>query len=739
MKMNVQDSTIPVESEGSAKQNPALTITRGRRLRSSLFQSLRISVAVTLLLLAGPASAKDLLDWVIEAVDPTLLPARPLIEFLAGGGSAAACAIEAAESQVPGVIPIGPEDDRIKKTVAVFDAARKERWLDVVTIGGEVVAKTVSCAVLPVQGPAKQPACNIIGWVIANNIGVIDKAYGVLKGPDWWGVVELLGPGVCTFIPGDGVAGAAKDIVCGTFGQVLRGAKEMADMVAQGVVAGVDALENLIFGDDSHMPYDTYYALYWQPWYHYATALALDGQSLGPLSSKIWHPCVDYFDSHNQYRSTARKTCDDMRDKRFNPEVHAFARALPVAVDGYFDTVARPAIRAAVLASFGKPSAQDLPGQKFFVQNCAFQIRKRFPFPEPNDARCRLLRDKGNQLPQFKSLFDQLADACFADINTQDVQPTVWTRACEGMEPRYAQEFASESLRLIFQLGDLKNRGCVAPGKEEAAKSGLVVTCDNFPGHAHCLSIFRNDGKKYCRADVPPIIIPSLPKAPPQTIPMPGNKTPITIPKPGKEPGGIVAPGGKKQKEPQQTIPLPAKPPAGIVPAPAAKPAVINPPKIVKPAFTGKLNPKRATAVTIEAETLTLRGKSSVRGGKVVAQTMRAFGNNWSGGKQLFWSGGNRKSTLDLNVDVPQAGKWAVDIYLTKAPDYGKLKFDVNGKSAGMSFDGYARQVSGPVKLSLGSFKLKEGNNQLRLTISGKSKASTGYLAGIDRIRLVPE
>ncbi|OOY53760.1 hypothetical protein [Solemya velum gill symbiont] len=737
--MNVQDSIITIGSCCSPKQDPGLTKSRRRKLKNSISQFLRITITATLLLFAGPASAKDLLDWVIEAVDPTLLPARPLIECLAGGGSAAACATEAAEKQVPGVIPIGPEDDRIKKAVAVFDAARKEHWMDVVTIGGEVVAKTVSCAVLPVQGPAKQPACNIIGWVIANNVSVIDKAYGVLKGPDWWGVVELLGPGVCTFIPGDGVAGTAKDLVCGTFGQILRGAKEMADKVAQGVVAGVDALENLIFGDDSHMPYDTYYALYWQPWYHYATALVLvlNGQSLGPISSKIWHPCVDYFDSHNQYRSTARKTCDDMRDKRFNPEVHAFARALPIAVDGYFDTVARPAIRAAVLASFGKPSAQDLPGQKFFVQNCAFQVRKRFPFPEPTDARCRLLRDKGKQIPHFKALFDQLADECYADIKTQDVQPTVWTRACEGMEPRYAQEFASESLRLIIQLGDLKNRGCVSPGKEEAAKSGLAVTCDNFPGHTHCLSIFRRDGRKYCRVDVPPITVPSFPKGPSQTIPMPGNKTPITIPKPGKEFGGSIIPGGKKQQQPQQTIPLPAKPPASIIPVPAAKPEAIKAPKIIKPVFTGKQIPKRATAVTIEAETLTMLNKSFLRGGKVVVQYMKRFGNSWSGGKQLFWSGGKKKSTLDLNVTVPQAGKWKVEIYLTKAPDYGKLKFNVNGKSAKVKFDGYARRVSGPVKLDLGAFTLKAGSNQIRLTISGKNKASTGYLAGIDWIRLV--
>jgi hypothetical protein len=643
---------------------------------------------------AAPAEAKDLLDWVIEAVDPTLAPARPLIECLAGGGNAEDCATEVAKTQGQAALPIGPEDDRVKKVVAVFEAARDERWDDVVNVGGEVVAKTVSCAVLPVQGPAKAPACSVIGWVLAKNAGLLDKTYQALKGPDWWALVDILGTGVCEFIPGDGAAGAAKDVLCGALADVLLGAKKMADQVAKGFVAGADALENAIFGDDSHMPYDTYYALYWQPWYHYATTLAFEGKHTGPLLGKIWNPCVDYFDSHNQYRSTARKTCDDMRDKRFTPEIRAFAAALPVAVDGYFETVARPAIWAAVMASYGKPSSKDLPGQKFFEQNCAFQMRMRFPFPEPDDRRCRLLEDQGRKFAMFASVYQQLASNCYADVKQQDVQPTLWARACEGMAPHYAQAFAGESLRLIGILGRLKPKGCLAPGKE-AAKTGLVLSCNSHLGYSACLDEFGRNGRKRCRLDVK-LVRASVPDR--------------------------LRPATRKAATASGVVP------SGVTPSAAA-------PSNLAPTFGRSAVAPLPSAVDLEAEALLDRGRVRTDGGRAVVQGMAGFGGGWSGAAQLFWTGGRAGSTLDLVVDVPQAGTWSVVLFLTRAPDYARLQVDVDGKP-GARFEGYAPRVTGPVEWRAGTFTLEPGPRRVRLTIAGKSPASTGLLAGIDRVRL---
>ena len=343
-----------------------------------------VVLAVLLLGASTPARAKDLLDYVIEAVDPTLAPARPLIECLAGGGAAEQCAVEAAKKQAAGALPIGPGDDRVQKAVKVFAAARDERWLDVLKIGGEVVAKSVSCAVLPVQGPLKGTACGIVGWVISKNAGALDKAYQALKGPDWWALVELLGPGVCEMIPGDGPAGLARDVLCGPLAQVLLELKQWADAVGKGAVGGADALENLVFGDDSHMPYHRYFALYWQPWYHYSTARVFMGEGTGPAVAHAYDRCVDYFDSHNQYRSTARKTCGDLRNK-FGKHVQGFAAALPVAVESYFETVARPAIRTAATLSYGKPAP--LPAPRRGLLRAELRVPDAHPRPVPGAER----------------------------------------------------------------------------------------------------------------------------------------------------------------------------------------------------------------------------------------------------------------------------------------------------------------------------------------------------------------
>lgn len=511
------------------------------------------------------ADAKDLLDYVIQAVDPTLAPARPLIECVAGGGEALACAAEVAKKQGKSALPIGPEDDRVKKAVAVLMAARDERWLDVVKIGGEVVAKSVACAIIPVQGPAKGPACSIVGWVISKNVGALDKAYQALKGPDWWALVDLLGAGVCELIPASGTAGAAKAVLCGAFAGVLLEAKKMAETVAKGIVSGADALENAIFGDDSHMPYDTYYALYWQPWYHAGVDRVLKGEHLGSLQKPIWNTCVNYFDSHNQYRKTARKTCDNMRDKRYDPQVKAFGKALPVAVDGYFESVARPAIRAAVVASYGKASSAkgDLPGETFFQQNCAFTMRARFPFPDPDEGRCKLIESHAAKYPHMEKAFKAAAAKCMADVVKQLPEPTAWSRTCEAIRPQYKKAFASEALKLIGTGIKLKKKGCKPP--EKGTKDGFRMTCTGTSAYSACLTSFGTLGQKICRLAIP-----------------------VVQAKDQKEGGGNV--GAVKPQVPAAT----AKP-ARQAPAPApVRPA--PPPTPVRPAPPPPPPPVRRTA-----------------------------------------------------------------------------------------------------------------------------------------------
>jgi hypothetical protein len=81
---------------------------------------------------------------------------------------------------------------------------------------------------------------------------------------------------------------------------------------------------------------------------------------------------------------------------------------------------------------------------------------------------------------------------------------------------------------------------------------------------------------------------------------------------------------------------------------------------------------------------------------------------------------------------------YALEIYLTRAPDYGQLRFEIDGQPSATIFDGVAPQVlpSGPVQL--GTFPLAAGQRRVSLLLVGKHARSSGYFVGIDKLRLYP-
>lgn len=673
-------------------------------------------LAALLLLAATPLHAEDLLDYVIQAVDKNLQPARPLIECLAGGGAAEYCAAEAGKQQAAGALTIGPGDDRVQLAVRVFTAAADERWHDVLKDGGVLIAKAVSCAMLPLQGPLKGPACDIVGWVISENAALLDQAWQALTGPDWWALVKVVGSGVCSLIPAEGAAAYAKDMLCGPLAAVLLEIRNWGEAFAGALTAGADAVENFVFGDDSHMPYDRYFALYWQPWYHYATAHIWQGQGLGPAVSSVQSGCVNYFDSHNQYRSTAKKTCGDMR-KKFDRNVQGFANALPVAVDGYFETVARPAIRGFARHAFGQPAQKTPLGQELFVSNCVFQIRQRFPFPEPDELACDLMAERAKRYTAghpFQGLYKAQAQICYSNVQQQTLEPTVWQLACDELRPRYGQVFAGESLKLMTIIGALKKQGCVLKDPAQAGK--LLLECPSYATRAACLEALTPNGVKHCT--LPPLKISDTRAALQGPVTAQPSAAALGAAAAQAQQPGRQAQAGTAQRQPAQTAtvrlppPQPGQSTAGFMP--------------------------RAPDV-FEAERLLATGKILLRGGQAVAQDMAGFGSGWSNNAQLFWHGGAVGATLDLLVDVPADGAWRVEIALTQAPDYGQLAFEVDQHPVAATFDGYAPRVAGPVGVSLGSFAMQRGPRAVSLKIIGRNAAASGWLAGVDRVVLQPD
>ena len=141
-------------------------------------------------------------------------------------------------------------------------------------------------------------------------------------------------------------------------------------------------------------------------------------------------------------------------------------------------------------------------------------------------------------------------------------------------------------------------------------------------------------------------------------------------------------------------------------------------------------------------------GKKKVEGAlegeelKVLAKTgsheRQDFSDNMSGGAHLWWRLAKPGDTLSLAIPVEKAGKYEVFAVFTKAGDYGIHKLSINDKVVIESLDLYNNGVIQTPEQSLGVFDLKQGDNTLNVTITGKNeKAVPNYMFGLDYLRLV--
>lgn len=146
-------------------------------------------------------------------------------------------------------------------------------------------------------------------------------------------------------------------------------------------------------------------------------------------------------------------------------------------------------------------------------------------------------------------------------------------------------------------------------------------------------------------------------------------------------------------------------------------------------------------ATVTEGEVLLPRAKVSA--GTLVVQDMHGFGPQWGGGAQLFWRPPPPVDTpirnwpsLTLPLEVAQAGNYEVTLFLTGAPDYGRVRVFLRGKPVG-DYAGHAPGVS-LRSIELGQQKLDAGSNQLVLVVFGREQASSNHFVGLDRIAVKP-
>jgi hypothetical protein len=111
-----------------------------------------------------------------------------------------------------------------------------------------------------------------------------------------------------------------------------------------------------------------------------------------------------------------------------------------------------------------------------------------------------------------------------------------------------------------------------------------------------------------------------------------------------------------------------------------------------------------------------------------------------SGGQHLWWRSGQKPGDeLLLGFDVPKAGKYRVLGRFVKAIDYGILQLAINGEKAGGPVDFFNQGVVLTQEVLLGTFELREGQNQLSATVTGANeKAQKAYMFGLDYLVLKP-
>lgn len=154
--------------------------------------------------------------------------------------------------------------------------------------------------------------------------------------------------------------------------------------------------------------------------------------------------------------------------------------------------------------------------------------------------------------------------------------------------------------------------------------------------------------------------------------------------------------------------------------------------------FEGPVRTGEQAAVSYEGESFADSRLAHARDGRAIAQDMSAFGSEWSGNAQLFFAARGTGSRLVLELPTLGPAKYEVYLYLTRAPDYGRLRIHLEAGEKPIDFDGYAPRVECAAKLRVSEALPRDGRLLLNVTVTGRHRKSSGDLAGIDRIVLVP-
>jgi hypothetical protein len=117
---------------------------------------------------------------------------------------------------------------------------------------------------------------------------------------------------------------------------------------------------------------------------------------------------------------------------------------------------------------------------------------------------------------------------------------------------------------------------------------------------------------------------------------------------------------------------------------------------------------------------------------------MEEFGRgNWSGDAQLH-VGGKPGDALVLALPIAKTDRYQLSVYLTMAPDFGRIQPSLDGERLGDSLDLYAPRPIASGRVILTTKSLQAGRHMIRFEIVGKGPKSTGSDFGIDCFEVAP-
>ena len=147
--------------------------------------------------------------------------------------------------------------------------------------------------------------------------------------------------------------------------------------------------------------------------------------------------------------------------------------------------------------------------------------------------------------------------------------------------------------------------------------------------------------------------------------------------------------------------------------------------------------PARKIAGAQECEALVIVARTP--GLATEAQDVRAVGTGWSGEAQLFVKARNIGDFVELAIPAKEPGAKKLVLHATRAPDYGILRFTVNGKGIEPPFDGYTPKAAPSGPINLGVHEPKDGQFLLRAELIGTNPAASGpkYYFGLDAVELL--